>query len=56
MISAIEGLGALDLISGPKGSLSEEKHDAGDYVFLSRYSADTEIFEPYDDRKPLKVP
>ena len=43
VISAIEGLGELDLISGPKGSLSEEKHDAGDYVFLSRYSADTEI-------------
>jgi ABC-type branched-subunit amino acid transport system substrate-binding protein len=56
VISAVEGLGELDLISGPKGSLSKEKHDAGDYVFLSRYSADTEIFEPYDDRKPLKVP
>ena len=39
-----------------QGSLSKEKHDAGDYVFLSRYSADTEMFEPYDDRKPLKVP
>ena len=55
MISAIEGLGAFDLISGPKGTLSKDKHDAGDFVFLSRYSADRDL-RTDDDRKPLKVP
>jgi ABC-type branched-subunit amino acid transport system substrate-binding protein len=56
VIEAIEGIGEIELISGPAGSLSADKHDAGDYVFLSRYSAESEIFEPFDDRKPLKVP
>jgi ABC-type branched-subunit amino acid transport system substrate-binding protein len=56
VIAAIEDQPEIELISGPSGSLSKKKHDAGDYVFLSRYSAASGEFEPVDDRKPLKVP
>jgi hypothetical protein len=55
-IAALEGLGSVTMLSGPKGTLSHTKHDAGDDVFLSRYSASSGVFEPYDDRKPLQVP
>jgi len=43
------------MISGPPGSLSPDKHDAGTAVFLSRYSAATEKFAPLDDQKPTIV-
>jgi hypothetical protein len=56
VIEAIQSQPEIELISGPAGSLSAKKHDAGDYVFLSRYSAASGEFEPVDDQKPLKVP
>lgn len=40
MVAAIEGLGDLELNAGPNGSLSGDKHDAGDYLFLCDYRAD----------------
>jgi ABC-type branched-subunit amino acid transport system substrate-binding protein len=56
VIAAIEGAGSVSVLAGPKGTITADKHDAGDYVFLSRYSAKTGVFEPFDDRKPRKVP
>jgi ABC-type branched-subunit amino acid transport system substrate-binding protein len=39
MIQAIEGLGEITLNAGPPGTLSADKHDAGDHLFLADYSA-----------------
>jgi ABC-type branched-subunit amino acid transport system substrate-binding protein len=55
VIEALENLDDLPLASGPPGSLGPDKHDAGDYVFLSRYSASSETFEPTDAQEPIKV-
>jgi ABC-type branched-subunit amino acid transport system substrate-binding protein len=54
-IEALENMGTVPMSAGPDGSLSPGKHDAGDAVFLSRYSAQSETFEPYDDAKPIEV-
>jgi ABC-type branched-subunit amino acid transport system substrate-binding protein len=54
MIAAIEGLGEVPLNAGPPGTLSADKHDAGDYLFLSDFrAADGEFVERPDD--PVKV-
>ncbi len=55
VIEAMENLEDVPLASGPPGSLGPDKHDAGDYVFLSQYSASTETFEPTDDEEPIEV-
>jgi ABC-type branched-subunit amino acid transport system substrate-binding protein len=39
MVEALEGLGEVELNAGPAGSLSADKHDAGDYLFLCDYQA-----------------
>ena len=44
MIEAIAGLGEIELNAGPAGSLSADKHDAGDYLFLADYRADVGEF------------
>jgi|RhiMethySRZTD1v2_1073278.scaffolds.fasta_scaffold01540_24 ABC-type branched-subunit amino acid transport system substrate-binding protein len=44
MIEAIAGLGEIELNAGPAGSLSADKHDAGDYLFLADYRADAGEF------------
>ena len=51
VIAALEELGPCRCCPGRPGSLSADKHDAGHGVFLSRYSAETEEFEPVDDRE-----
>ena len=54
VIRGIEDLGEVTLNAGPAGSLSADKHDAGDYVFLCDFSAaDEEFVERGDD--PVKV-
>jgi hypothetical protein len=40
MVGAIEGLGEIELNAGPPGSLSADKHDAGDHLFLCDYRAE----------------
>ncbi len=55
VIAALEQLHPIVMITGPQGSLSKEKHYEGTAVFLSRYSAKSEQFEPVDDRKPIRV-
>jgi hypothetical protein len=46
MIEGIEGLGEVELNAGPPGTLSAEKHNAGDYLFPVEYSAaDSEFLE-----------
>jgi ABC-type branched-subunit amino acid transport system substrate-binding protein len=56
VIDALEQLDPVPMISGPKGTLSAEKHDAGNAVYMARYSATTQQFEPTDDRQPIEVP
>ena len=40
VIEAIEGLGEIELNAGPPGTLSADKHSAGDYLFLCDYRAE----------------
>ena len=44
MITALEGLGEIELNAGPPGTLSADKHDAGDHLFLADYRADAGEF------------
>jgi ABC-type branched-subunit amino acid transport system substrate-binding protein len=54
MIAAIEDLGEVPLNAGPPGTLSADKHDAGDYLFLSDFrAADGEFVQR--DGDPVKV-
>jgi ABC-type branched-subunit amino acid transport system substrate-binding protein len=39
VIQALEGLGEVVLNAGPNGTISADKHDAGDYLFLVDFSA-----------------
>jgi ABC-type branched-subunit amino acid transport system substrate-binding protein len=39
MIAGIEGLGEVELNAGPPGTLSADKHDAGDHLFIADYDA-----------------
>jgi ABC-type branched-subunit amino acid transport system substrate-binding protein len=54
-IAAVEGLGEVPATVGPSGTLRKDKHDAGDYVMLSRYSAKAGKFVPIDGT-PVRVP
>jgi ABC-type branched-subunit amino acid transport system substrate-binding protein len=54
MIAGIEGLGEIPLNAGPPGTLSADKHNAGDYLFLSDYDAGSEEFVQRD-ADPVKV-
>ena len=54
MIEALEGLGEITLNAGPPGSVSADKHNAGDHLFLVDFDAATEEWiERPDD--PVKV-
>jgi hypothetical protein len=55
VISAMQELDPILMLSGPAGSISADKHDVGRAVFLSRYSADTQTFEPTDDENPIII-
>jgi ABC-type branched-subunit amino acid transport system substrate-binding protein len=54
MIGGIEGLGEVVLNAGPPGTLSADKHDAGDNLFLSDYDAGSQEFVQRDG-DPVKV-
>src|SRR5918998_4862294 len=54
MIGAIEGLGEIELNAGPPGTLSADKHDAGDHLFLADYSAEAGEFIARDG-EPVRV-
>ena len=55
VIAAIEQLEPIAMITGPAGLVEQGEALRGHCVFLSRYSAKSEQFEPVDDRKPIKV-
>jgi len=38
VVRAVEGLGEVPLNAGPAGTISDDKHDAGDYLFLADFS------------------
>ena len=54
MIAAIEGLGEIPLNAGPPGTLSADKHDAGDHLFMADYRAAEQEFVDRPD-EPVKV-
>jgi hypothetical protein len=54
MIEAIEGLGEIELNAGPPGSLSADKHDGGDHLFLADYDADAGEFIDRDG-EPVEI-
>jgi hypothetical protein len=54
MIEAIEALGSIQLNAGPEGTLSADKHDAGDHLFLADYDADAGEFVERSD-EPVKI-
>ena len=53
-IEAVEGLGEIELNAGPPGTLSADKHDAGNYLFLADYSAEAGEFVQRDG-EPVAV-
>jgi ABC-type branched-subunit amino acid transport system substrate-binding protein len=48
-IQAMEGLGEVPSNNGPPGRLGPNKHDAGDYVVVTRYKANEGVFVIEDD-------
>jgi hypothetical protein len=54
-INALQAMASVPMSAGPPGSLSATKHDAGDYVFIERYSAAQGKFLPFDTT-PRRVP
>ncbi len=56
VIEAIEALGEVPTNAGPPGTISADKHDAGDFVILARYSAADGVFTIPDDAEPFEVP
>ena len=54
MRRAIETLDEVPMNAGPEGSITPEKHDAGDYVFLADYDADAGEFVRREG-EPFKV-
>jgi ABC-type branched-subunit amino acid transport system substrate-binding protein len=56
VITALQELDPVPILSGPPGSLSKEKHDVANAVYLARYSAASQKFEPVDNREPIQVP
>ena len=55
VIKALESTSSVPMNSGPPGSLSAAKHDAGDYLWLEKYSAAKGTFELVDPA-PKKIP
>jgi len=54
-ITALEHLKPVLMVVDPRGSLSPQKHYAGTSVFISRYSAATQTFQPVDHQKPILI-
>ena len=48
MIAGIEGLGEVELNAGPPGTLSADKHDAGNHLFIADYDASAGEFVDRD--------
>ena len=44
VIRGIDGLGEVPLNAGPSGTISADKHNAGDYLFLADYNATDQQF------------
>ena len=55
VVAALEEIEPVLMINGPSGSISAKKHYAGTSVFISRYSAATQTFQPIDHQKPITI-
>jgi ABC-type branched-subunit amino acid transport system substrate-binding protein len=49
VVRAVEGLGEVPLNAGPSGTISGEKHNAGDHLFLADYDATDQEFVDRSD-------
>ena len=57
LIESVEGLGSVpSLESAVEGSLGPDKHDAGDYVFLARFTTEAGEYLPVNDEEPIEAP
>jgi ABC-type branched-subunit amino acid transport system substrate-binding protein len=56
VIAALQAMHSVPLVVNPAGTLDASKHDAGNYVWLARYSAATGKFTLVDPSSPLRVP
>jgi len=54
VMTALEGLDQVALNAGPPGSLSADKHDAGDHLFVADYRTDAGEFVPRDG-EPVRI-
>ncbi len=54
VIEAMEGMETVDVAIGPIGTLGPDKHDAANFVFVSRYDMAEERFLPVDP-EPIPV-
>ena len=54
VIRGIEGLGEVPLNAGPSGTISEDKHNAGDHLFLADYDATDQEFVDRPD-EPVAI-
>ena len=55
VIKALEAKSVVPMNSGPAGSLAATKHDAGDNLWLEKYSAATGTYELVDPT-PQRIP
>ncbi len=55
VIAALQQLKPVLMMDGPPGTISQSKPYAGTSVFISRYSAATQTFQPVDNRKPIVI-
>ncbi len=53
--AALQQLQTRLMLANPSGSVSQQKHYAGTSVFISRYSAGTQTFQPVDNQKPIVI-
>jgi ABC-type branched-subunit amino acid transport system substrate-binding protein len=55
VIAALQQLRPVLMLADPPGSISPRKPYAGTSVFISRYSASTQTFQPVDNQKPIVI-
>jgi hypothetical protein len=55
LISALEDVREVPTAHGPSGSFGPEKHDSGNYVYVSRYHASSGKFTPVGGGRPRPV-
>ena len=55
LIGALEAMPDVPTAHGPTGTFGPDKHDSGNYVYVSRYHASTGKFTPVGGGRPKPV-